>query len=141
MNLLALIIGILIACLIIYRFKTTGYENHNLAYPVLLATFPVYYWVFALYANDIDALLMEVVVGALFIGPAILAYKSSRRASLIILAIGFVGHGVYDVIHPAINVHSVAPVWWPEFCGSIDILLGVYVLWLAKMAQDPKALT
>ena len=132
MNIIALVVGILIACLIVHRFKLTGYENDNMAYPVLLATFPLYYWAFALYANDFGALLNEMLVGALFIGGAWLAYKSKRRVSLIILAVGFVAHGVYDVAHHVLYNPSVAPAWWPEFCGAIDILLGLYVLWLAN---------
>lgn len=136
MNLFALIIGVLLACFLIFGFKKWGYENTNKAYPVLLATFPVYYWAFALNSRDFEALFNEVVVGIVFIATALLAYKLTRVRRLVLLALGFIGHGVYDVIHRNIYNESVAPLWWPEFCGSIDLLLGVYVLWLITVKPN-----
>ncbi|UGA53648.1 hypothetical protein [Vibrio sp. VB16] len=143
MNNFALIIGVFIACFIIFRFKKVGYEKRRFAYPALLMSFPIYYWLFALYANDYQALLNEVIVGLFFIILASLALRYDQIKSLVILAMGFIGHGVYDVVHLTIYGDSVAPLWWPEFCGSIDILLGVYLLWLAKKSKElftPKVL-
>jgi hypothetical protein len=138
MNIFAFIAGIFIALIIISRFNKAGVQNDSGHYPVLLATFPLYYWAFAIYAKDDAALLIEVFVGVLFIAIAWLAYTLNRPKSLILLALGFIGHGVYDVFHLAIYSHSVAPNWWPEFCGSIDVLLGVYVLWLARINHFQK---
>ncbi len=140
MNIFALGIGFFIAVMIIVRFKKTGYEHKPYYYPALLATFPAYYWFFAIYAKDFSALFNEVVVGMLFIAAAWLAYKFSKIKSLLLLALGFIGHGVYDVVHADIYSHSVAPNWWPEFCGSIDILLGVYMLWLVKLNSHQKVI-
>ncbi len=138
MNIFALITGIFIALFIISRLNKAIVQNDSGHYPALLATFPLYYWAFAIYAKDDAALLAEVFVGILFIAIAWLAYTLNRPKSLILLAVGFIGHGVYDVLHQAIYSHSVAPNWWPEFCGSIDVLLGVYVLWLAKINHFQK---
>jgi hypothetical protein len=138
MNISALIIGILIACFIIVKFKKAGYEKHNLAYPLLLSTFPVYYWFFSVYSSDYGALFNEIIVGMIFIVLALIALKLSKNKGLLILAIGFISHGLYDVVHANIYNHSVAPLWWPEFCGSIDILLGVYMLYLFKVVVHQK---
>lgn len=132
MNITALVIGFLTTCLIIYKFNHyASYKRHK-AYVVLLATFPVYYWIFALYARDSGALINEIIAGVAFFVTAALAYKYGSIKGLIILAIGFVAHGIYDVVHLSLYPHSVAPIWWPEFCGSVDILLGIYMLYLVK---------
>lgn len=143
MNIYALITGVFITCIIIFRFRKAGYEKRNFSYPALLASFPVYYWLFALNANDYEALISEVIVGMLFITLAGLALRTNRTKRLAILAVGFICHGIYDVAHLNIYGDSVAPLWWPEFCGSIDILLGVYLLWLVKKSKElctPKVL-
>lgn len=132
MHLTALTIGILLGCFIVVKFKQMGYEHNNQAYPMLLASFPIYYWIFSLYSHNYDALINEFMVGVFFIAIAALAYRCSKLISFILLAIGFIGHGVYDIIHVQVFTPSVAPVWWPEFCGAIDILLGLYMLWLIK---------
>jgi hypothetical protein len=129
----AFLIAIIITAGILVRFKAAGYERSGRAYPILLATFPLYYWVFALYAADYQALMNEIIVGVVFIGLAWLAYRLHDLRALLILAIGFISHGVYDIVHSRLFASSVAPTWWPEFCGSIDLLLGMYMLWLAKL--------
>jgi len=50
MNIYALIIGIVVALFVVIRFRKTSLERKKWVYPVFLATFPVYYWVFAVYA-------------------------------------------------------------------------------------------
>jgi hypothetical protein len=124
--------AIVLGCVLV-GFKRAGYERSGRGYPLLLASFPLYYWVFALYAADYQALANELVVGAAFITLAWLAYKLSGARSLIILAMAFIGHGVYDIIHFYVFTNPVAPGWWPEFCGTIDIVLGLYMLWLANL--------
>ena len=135
MNSLALLVGILIAIVIIVRLQQKKEQPSPSFFPILLATFPAYYWVFAIYQNDYQALFHEMLIGLLFIGVAVLAYFLSSVKSLVFLAVGFIGHGIYDVLHHVIWPVSVAPIWWPEFCGIIDIMLGAYVLWLAKLTH------
>lgn len=125
-------IGIAIVSFIIVKFKNNGYEKGAIAYPTFLATFPAYYWFFALYEQNVAAFVYEVIAGSVFITLAALAYKSRNVLSLIFLTIGFIGHGAYDILHKNIYDVSVAPTWWPEFCGSIDIILGIYIIWLLK---------
>ncbi|MCG7489082.1 hypothetical protein MHN79_06245 [Vibrio sp. Of14-4] len=137
-NYYALAVGAAVVVFVIFYFKKTGHENYNIAYPVLLATFPVYYWFFSIYSNDYNALFYEVIVGILFIVSAGLAYKMSRMKSLALLALAFICHGIYDIIHTTIYSHSVAPSWWPEFCGVIDVFLGLYMLSLMKWNKSQK---
>ena len=131
MNIYALAIGIVIAVIVVLRFRARRLEKTKWAYPIFLATFPIYYWVFALYASDYAALLNEFMVGAAFLAIAYVAYKFRSFATLQLLAIGYVAHAAYDFYHDALFVNAGVPTWWPEFCGSIDVLIGGYVAYLA----------
>ena len=131
----ALIIGIVVAIYVIARFKKNRLEKGKLAYPLLLATFPVYYWVFAIYGSDYDALLAEALIGVLFIGISLAAYQSQRKVSLILLGFGYIGHAIYDAVHDSLFINAGTPTWWPEFCGAVDILIGIYIVYLATTTQ------
>lgn len=131
MNLVALIIGLALATYAIARFRVTKLEKTKWVYPLLLATFPFYYFAFAVYAGDHGALLNEIYVGLIFIAVAYAAYRLQSRLGIIILAIGYIGHAVYDIVHNHMFINEGTPVWWPEFCGAVDGLIGLYLVYLA----------
>lgn len=136
MNLYALLIGIITAILIIWHFKRRKLEKAQLPYPILLATFPLYYFVFAIYANDYLALFKEVGISLIFFGLAYLAIKSRRKASALIVALGCIAHAIYDIYHNIFFINSGTPAWWLEFCGSIDLILGIYLIYFAITAPN-----
>lgn len=131
MNILALIIGLAIAVIVILRFKSRRLENTKWAYPLLLASFPIYYWVFAISAKDYHALVNEISIGFLFFFVAFLAYRFKSPLTMLLLGIGFVSHALYDFFHASLFNNSGTPIWWPEFCGAVDIFIGLYILYLA----------
>ena len=131
MNYYALIVGIAVAVYVVIRFKKRKLENIKWVYPAFLATFPVYYWVFAVYASDYKALISEVAIGSGFLLVAYIAYKLNSFMGLVILATGYIAHAVYDAIHNSLFYNPGTPGWWPEFCGSVDILIGLYLLYFA----------
>ncbi len=130
MNLFALIAGIIVAVVVVIHFRKTKLERKVWVYPLLIATFPVYYWVFAIYGSDMQALYKEILVGFVFIGIAVWAIKVNRKLGLLLLALACILHGVYDVVHDNFFTNSGVPSWWPELCGSIDVLIGMYLLYL-----------
>jgi peptidoglycan/LPS O-acetylase OafA/YrhL len=136
MNIYALTIGIITAILIIWHFKRRKLEKSKLPYPILLATFPLYYFVFALYSSDYVALYKEIGVGFIFLVLALLAIKSNRKASSLLVAIGCIAHGIYDAYHNMLFINNGTPSWWLEFCGSIDIILGIYLIYFAVSAPN-----
>ena len=135
MNYYALIIGIVIAVYVVVRFKKRKLEKIKWVYPAFLATFPVYYLVFAIYASDYGALINEFAVGAGFFLVAYVAYRLNSFIGLVLLAIGYIAHAVYDVIHNSLFYNPGTPDWWPEFCGSVDVLIGIYLLYFAFVAK------
>lgn len=131
MNLLALVIGICISIIIIVHFKKTRLEKSKSAYAVLLFTFPIYYFFFAIFGNDFAVIPLELAIGFLFFAIAFFALKLNGLFKFGLLAVGYILHGVYDVIHNQLFVNAGTPVWWPEFCGVIDIVIGLYLISLA----------
>src|SRR5688572_9229807 len=106
MNIYALAIGTVIAVFVVLLFKARRLENTGWAYPILLATFPVYYWVFAVYAADYAVLLKEFMVGVAFLAIAYVAYRFKSFGALLLLAIGYVSHAAYDFYHNVFFVNS-----------------------------------
>ena len=138
MNFYALAIGIVIASYVIIRFRKTRLEKKKWIYPVFLATFPVYYWVFAVYASDYDALTNELAISLGFLAIAYVAYKLSSVMGLLLLAVGYIAHAGYDVVHNSLFYNSGTPLWWPEFCGSVDVLIGLYLIFFAFSMKQRK---
>ena len=131
MNTYAVAIGVVVAAFVVHRFKTRRLEKTRWAYPIFLATFPVYYWVFAVYVSDYAALFKEFMAGAAFLAIAYITYKFKSFATMLLLAVGYVAHAAYDFYHNLFFVNTGVPTWWPEFCGSVDVLIGIYVAYLA----------
>jgi hypothetical protein len=130
-NTYAIAIGVVIAVIVVLLIKTWGLEETKWAYPVLLAEFPVNYWIFAIYGSDSAALLNELLVGLAFFAVAYIAYKFKSIVTLLLLAAGYVMHAAYDFYHYLLFVNTGVPSWWPEFCASIDVLVGAYIAYLA----------
>ena len=85
---------------------------------------------FSIYGNDIDALWKELLVGILFFFIAYIAYKSQRKLSALLVGIGCILHAIYDLWHDVLFINAGTPNWWIEFCGSIDLVLGLYLIYI-----------
>jgi hypothetical protein len=129
---IALIIGVLVAIIIILRFKQTRFESSKFAYSLLLITFPFYYLIFAIYGNDYAAVSLEFFGGLPFFIIAFVALKVNAVYRFNLLAIAYILHGVYDLTHNLFFMNTGTPDWWPEFCAVVDLLLGLYLLNLAS---------
>jgi hypothetical protein len=141
MNIYALATGAVIAVVVVLLFKARRLEEARWAYPVLLATFPVNYWVFAIYASDSAALLKEFLVGLAFLAVAYIACKFRSFVTLLLLTAGYVMHAAYDFCHNLFFLNAGAPTWWPEFCGSVDVLIGAYIAYLAFLSPRKSVVT
>lgn len=136
MNIYALLIGIITVIFIIWHFKRRKLEKAQMPYPLLLATFPLYYFAFALYASDYHAFYKEMAVSIIFFALAYAAFKSNRTISASLVAFGCISHAVYDIYHNMFFINAGTPSWWLEFCGSIDIILGIYLIYFAFTAPN-----
>ena len=131
MSIYAVLTGLSVAVLVVYLGNKWKLERKPWMYPLLLASFPVYYWVFGLYAMDYDAFIQEFLIGLAFLAWALLAFRLSTITGGLVLAMGFIAHGLYDIVHNSFFINDGAPIWWAEFCGVIDVFIGCYLVYFS----------
>ncbi|WP_105189165.1 hypothetical protein [Pseudoalteromonas sp. T1lg48] len=131
MNSVWLLIGLAVALIIMITFARRGLWASRKGYPLLLASFPLYYWLFALWAMDFQALLYEAATAVVFFLLAGWAIKSRNPARWWLAGIGMLLHAGYDFFHDTLFSNAGTPTWWPEFCGMVDLVLALYLCALA----------
>ena len=85
----------------------------------------------AIHAANYRVFINEVEIGIAFLLVAYIAYRLNSVIGLVLLSTGYILHAGYDVIHDSLFINPGTPAWWPEFCGSVDVLIGGYLLYLA----------
>ena len=117
------LIGIGLAPVIVVLGRLSGMDRDRAMYPISLIVIAAYYVLFATMGGG-QALPSELIAATVFIVVAIVGF----RTSLWWVAAGIAGHGVFDfVVHPRLIANPGMPVFWPAFCGSIDLALGVLI--------------
>ena len=137
----ATLAGLLIAVITVLSVKLGKTENSPWAYPFILACYPLFYFGFALYANDSHALIQELIYSIPIFIICLLTALKSFKYSACILATGYVIHGIYDFFHHHLFINTGMPVWWPEFCGTIDLIIGVYLFAFAMNIPNKSLLS
>jgi hypothetical protein len=128
------LIGIALALAIVALARLTGLDRDRALYPVALIVIAAYYVLFATMGGE-QALRSELIAAAVFVVVAIVAF----RTSLWWAAAGIAGHGIFDfVVHPRLIENPGMPVFWPAFCGTIDVALGVLVAILLLRGAIPE---
>jgi hypothetical protein len=126
--LVAVILGLVVAGFA----AMSGFDRDRAFYPTVLIVVASYYPLFAVMGASRPSLETEIVVGLVFSVFAILGFKKIMWVA----AAGIAGHGFFDfIVHPALVPNPGMPVWWPGFCGTIDIVLGAWLairLWQAR---------
>jgi len=123
---LPITIGAILAVAIAFLARVTGFDRDRSYYAVVLIVISTYYVLFACIVNE--AIVAEIFVATIF---SAIAIAGAFRSPLL-LGIGLFMHGVFDLVHGYIISNSGVPVWWPSFCASIDVVLGLWVIYLAK---------
>ena len=117
------LIGIGLAPVIVVLGRLSGMDRDRAMYPISLIVIAAYYVLFATMGGA-RALPSELIAATVFIVVAIVGF----RTSLWWVAAGIAGHGVFDfVVHPRLIANPGMPAFWPAFCGSIDVALGVLI--------------
>ena len=81
------------------------------------------YSLFAVLGGSTRALVVESLVGALFMALAVLGFRTTFWA----VAAALAGHGAFDLIHGAVISNPGVPAWWPAFCGAYDVAAAAYL--------------
>jgi hypothetical protein len=94
---------------------------------VLLTLIASVYLGFAILDGQLRNIIIEVTVALTFIIVALLGLWVSPY----FLLAGYVGHGVWDMVHSQTLVQTKVPAWYKPFCMVYDWMIAAFiVVWL-----------
>jgi hypothetical protein len=108
-----------------------GLDRDRAFYPVVTIVVASYYSLFAVMGGSSRALVLETLVGALFLVAAVAGFRSS----LWLVAFALAAHGIFDLVHGALVANAGVPRWWPEWCLAYDVAAAAYLGWRLKRGQ------
>lgn len=117
------IVGALSAVVLVIFGKVSGFDRDRSFYPTVLIVIGFLYVLFGALDGRASVVLIELASALVFSAVAIFGY----RKSCLIVAAGIAAHGVFDFVRQFFIEDRGVPVWWPGFCGTIDILLGLLI--------------
>jgi len=117
--------------------RLSEFDRDRAFYPTVMIVIASYYSLFAVMGASRDSTLgIEIAIGLVFSVFAVLGFKKNMWLTAAAIA----GHGVFDFfVHHALVTNPGMPVWWPGFCGTIDIVLGGWLaicLWRAPTERQ-----
>ena len=132
---LPIVVGVLLGIGIAALGKFTRFDQDRSFYFTILVVIASYYVLFAVMGGSGQALIWELVVAAVFSTVAIVGALFFPT----LVGMGIVAHGLFDFVHDGIVENQGVPTWWPGFCGSIDVVLGLWVMSLARSREKQPA--
>lgn len=130
------VVGILTAVGLAVFGRLSGFEKDRSFYPTVLIVIGLLYILFATLDGRYSVILVETLFALIFISAALAGY----RKSCLIVAAGIAAHGVFDLVHYFFIEDRGVPVWWPGFCGTVDILLGAFVAFFVCPKRSAEAI-
>lgn len=128
---MALLVGTLLALAIGLLFSGLGLDRDRAFYPVVTIVIASYYALFAVMGASTNTLVLESLVGAIFLAAAVSGFKSSLWVVVVALA----AHGIFDLTHDTFIANAGVPGWWPDFCLTYDVTAAGYLAWLLKSGR------
>jgi hypothetical protein len=129
----AFLVGTVLALTIGVMATAVGLDRDRAFYPTVTIVIAFLYALFAVMGGSTHALLLDSLVGAVFLAAAIWGFRSSLWVVVIALA----AHGVLDLAHDTIVSNPGVPPWWPAFCLAYDVAAAAYLAWLLKTGRLP----
>jgi len=126
-----LVIGVLTAVAIAVLARYTRFDQDRSFYPTVLVVIAAYYILFAVMGGSRHALVWELVIAVVFSAVAIMGALHLP----VLVGVGIVAHGLFDFVHHTMIEDAGVPNWWPGFCGSLDVVLGLWVIGLSRSGR------
>lgn len=105
-------------------------------YALGLLSLPGIYTGFALHAGDSPAVLKEMIYGIPYLVAGLFFAMVGVRRSAVVVGWFWLLHGMYDLAHDQLISNPGVPGWYAVFCFVVDVVVGAYVLWLARRVPD-----
>ena len=123
---MALAVGISLAVAVGLFATAVGLDRDRAFYPTVMIVIAALYSLFAVIGGSTHSLVLEALVGVVFVAGAVGGFKSS----LWIVAGALAAHGIYDFLHDWVVANPGVPDFWPAFCGAYDVTAAAYLAWL-----------
>jgi hypothetical protein len=127
----ALLVGALLAISLGLFATALSLDRDRAFYPVVTIAIASYYALFAVMGASTHALVLESLVGAVFLAVAVLGF----RWSLWVVVVALAAHGLFDLTHDTFITNAGVPVWWSAFCLTFDLTAAAYLAWLLKSGR------
>jgi hypothetical protein len=127
----ALLVGTLFALAAGLMATTVRLDRDRAFYPTVMIVIALLYELFAVMGGSTQALVLDSLVGAVFIAAAVSGFKSS----LWVVAVALAAHGILDAVHHRVISNPGVPPWWPAFCGAYDVTAAAYLAWMLKTGR------
>jgi hypothetical protein len=114
--------------------RISGFERDRSFYPTILIVIALLYVLFATLDGRYPVVLAESAFALIFIVAALAGYAKG----CLIVAAGIAAHGLFDFLHLLFIEDRGVPIWWPGFCGTVDILLGAFVGFFVCRKSSPE---
>lgn len=128
---MALLIGAILAVIVGIFGTVVGLDRERAFYTTVMIVIALLYALFAVIGASTQALMLELLVGAVFIAAAVAGFRSS----LWIVAVALAAHGVFDFLHGRLFANPGVPDFWPAFCGAYDVTAAAYLAWLLSSGR------
>ena len=125
-----IISGVVVAVLIIIVSRMlSSYFTVKLFAATNLVAIAFIYVGFVLKQNPVSSIILEIAVALFFYFLALIGYVKNN----LLIAYGIMLHGVWDIFHhKSLFIQTGIPDYWPSFCLIIDIIDGLYFLFIFK---------
>jgi len=125
------LVGVLLALAVGVFGTLTRLDRDRAFYPTIAIVIGALYSLFAVLGGSTRALVLEALVGLVFITAATIGF----RRSLWVVAIVIAGHGLFDFVHGRLIDDPGVAGFWLSFCGAYDVTAGAYLAWLIKSGR------
>ncbi|MBP1150295.1 MULTISPECIES: hypothetical protein [unclassified Methylocaldum] len=123
---MAFLIGAVLAIVIGLSATLFGLDRDRAFYPTVMIVIASYYVLFAVVGGSMNALIIELIVAAVFLGASIAGFKYT----LWLIVAALLAHGIFDFVHGRFIANPGVPAWWPAFCLTYDVAAAAYLGWL-----------
>jgi hypothetical protein len=122
------VIGVLSAVAIAAFARSMRFDRDRSFYPTVLIVIAAYYILFAVMGGSSQALVWELAAALVFLTMAVTGVLHLP----VLVGVGIFSHGLFDFVHYMMIADAGVPDWWPAFCGSLDVVLGLWVMGLSR---------
>jgi hypothetical protein len=131
----ALLVGTFLALAVGLLATVVGLDRDRAFYPTVMMVIASYYALFAVMGASMHIVVLESLVGAVFLAAAVTGFRSS----LWIVVAALAAHGVFDLARSRVPFNPGVPDWWPAFCLTYDVTAAAYLAWLIKSGRTRAA--